>query len=150
VAVALGASVWLALFAYKHVEYSNDMWWRFALEEDAPRSLRAAVGAGAVALTVAILKLLRPAPLHLQPSGEELALVREIVERSTSSPARLALTGDKSFLFDRSGSAFLMYAIAGRTWAVAGETGWGSAALAGAAMGLPRPRRPPRRLARLL
>ena len=121
VAVALGASVWLALFAYKHVEYSNDMWWRFALEEDAPRSLRAAVGAGAVALTVAILKLLRPAPLHLQPSGEELALVREIVERSTSSPARLALTGDKSFLFDRSGSGFLMSAIAGRTWAVAGE-----------------------------
>ena len=27
----LGASVWLGLFAFKHVEYSNELWWQFEL-----------------------------------------------------------------------------------------------------------------------
>ena len=121
VAVALAASVWLALFAYQHVEYSTDLWWRFALEENAPRSLRATVGALALALVVALLKLLRPATPHLQPTAEDLAQVRAIVEQDPSSAARLALTGDKNIFFDQYRRTFLMYAIMGRTWAVAGE-----------------------------
>jgi phosphatidylglycerol lysyltransferase len=121
VAVAIAASIWLVFFAYKHIDYSNDLWWRFALEEHAPRSLRAAVGAVAVALGVAILKLLRPSAPNLQPSAEDLAQVRALVEQSPTSEARLALTGDKSFFFHRSRRACLMYAIKGRTWAVAGE-----------------------------
>jgi len=121
VAVAIAASIWLAFFSYKHVGYSHDLWWRFALEEHAPRSLRAAVGALAAALAVAIVKLLRPAAPNLQPSAQDLTDLRQIVEQSPASAARLALTGDKSFFFDRSRRALVMYAIMGRTWAVAGE-----------------------------
>ena len=40
VAAALVASVWLGLFAFKHVECSQDLWWQFELEGNASRFLR--------------------------------------------------------------------------------------------------------------
>jgi phosphatidylglycerol lysyltransferase len=43
-ALAIGSIVWLAAFAYRHTEYAGALWWRFALEDDAPRALRMAVG----------------------------------------------------------------------------------------------------------
>ena len=43
-AVLLGV-VWLGFFAHRHVEYGNELWWRFVLAEDAPRFLRATAGA---------------------------------------------------------------------------------------------------------
>ncbi len=55
---AIGAIViatgWLTAFSFKHVEYSNQLWWKFALQADAPRSLRAGM---AVALVVVVLSL---------------------------------------------------------------------------------------------
>ena len=41
VLLVLAAAVWLVLFAYRHVPYSNELWWQFAFEAPAPRSLRA-------------------------------------------------------------------------------------------------------------
>ena len=34
VAVALGLSIWIGFFAYKHVDYQADLWWRFAERGD--------------------------------------------------------------------------------------------------------------------
>ena len=52
--IAIGASIWLGLFAYRHVPYRDDLWWQFAHDADAPRMLRASlrvvVIAGAAAL----------------------------------------------------------------------------------------------------
>ena len=42
---ALGASVWLGLFAFKHVDYSHELWWQFEIQGEASRFLRASVGA---------------------------------------------------------------------------------------------------------
>src|SRR5512142_2718770 len=41
IAFVLAGVVWLGMFSYKHVEYSGDLWWRFAVRADAPRFLRA-------------------------------------------------------------------------------------------------------------
>ena len=41
VLLVLGAALWLILFAYRHVPYSKELWWQFAFEAPAPRSLRA-------------------------------------------------------------------------------------------------------------
>ena len=51
----LGASVWLGLFAFKHVEYSHELWWQFELGKEASRFLRSSVGA-AVALALVRLR----------------------------------------------------------------------------------------------
>jgi phosphatidylglycerol lysyltransferase len=87
--------VWLGFFSYKHVEYSHELWWQFEFSGDAPRFLRATVGAVGVALLFAVARLLRPAtPEPAAPTGEELARTREIVGRSPRTYANLALLGD--------------------------------------------------------
>src|SRR5690606_31791119 len=46
-------SIWLGMFAYRHVEYSNELWWAFTIKGDASRFLRGSVGAIAVVLLFA-------------------------------------------------------------------------------------------------
>ena len=56
----LGASLWLMLFAYKHVAYDHTLWFQFTLEGDAARSLRGMFAAATAILVFAFLRLLRP------------------------------------------------------------------------------------------
>ena len=41
---AIGSSVWLGFFAFKHVDYAQQLWWQFELHGDASRFMRASVG----------------------------------------------------------------------------------------------------------
>ena len=66
-AAALGASVWLGLFAFKHVDYSRELWWQFEVQGEASRFLRASVGAAVVLLLVGVARLIGHAP-HEAPS----------------------------------------------------------------------------------
>jgi phosphatidylglycerol lysyltransferase len=121
VLVVLG-SVWLGIFSYKHVEYSHELWWHFALSGDAPRFLRATVGAIGSVLIFATARLLRPAPPELAlPGPAELDKARVIVARAHNTSANLALLGDKALLFSGSGGAFIMYGVEGRSWVALGD-----------------------------
>jgi phosphatidylglycerol lysyltransferase len=122
IVLVLAVSVWLGFFSYKHVEYSSELWWHFAFTGDAPRFLRATVGALGVALLFAIAHLLRPAPPEPAPAtAADLERVRPIVAGSHRTSAHLALLGDKSFLFSASGSTFIMYGVQGRSWVALGD-----------------------------
>jgi len=115
-------SIWLTLFAFKHVEYSHDLWWHFTLYGDAPRALRSLAGAAAMALLFAVASLLRPAPREPSyPLAEELNTVASIVKASRNTYANLALLGDKAFLFSRAKAAFIMYGVEGRSWISMGD-----------------------------
>jgi phosphatidylglycerol lysyltransferase len=119
--VLLG-SVWLGLFSFKHVDYSHELWWQFALRGDAPRFLRATVGVLVLAAAFALARLLRPAQ-DRSPGAlpAELDRALPIVLASPDTGAWLALTGDKQLLFSASGRSFLMYAVEGRSWIAMGE-----------------------------
>lgn len=120
--LALVASVWLGIFSYKHVDYNNDLWWQFSLKGDAPRFLRATVGAVSVALFFAIRMLLKPATPEPQTlSGEDWEAVKRIVKASPKTYAYAALLGDKSILLSKSRKAFIMYGIEGRSWVALGD-----------------------------
>jgi phosphatidylglycerol lysyltransferase len=122
VAMVLGGAVWLALFAFKRVEYSEELWWRFALHAEAPRALRAMVGAVGLAVIVAAAHLLRPArPRATRPGPADLERARPIVERSVWTYANLVFRGDKAVLFSESGNAFLMYGRMRRSWVAMGD-----------------------------
>ncbi len=122
VVAVVGASVWLGFFSYRHVDYSNELWWRFTWHGDAPRFLRAMVGTLSLALFFGVALLLRPAiPRTQPPTGVELALARPLVAHAPESSAHLALLGDKSLLFNETRTAFIMYGVAGRSWVSMGD-----------------------------
>jgi phosphatidylglycerol lysyltransferase len=120
--VVLACSVWIGTFAYKHVDYSHELWWQFSFHGDAPRFLRATAGGATLLLVAAAASLLRPArPRPQLPAAEDLAAAAQLVVRSTASCANLALVGDKHLLFNGDRSAFIMYAVAGRSWVALGD-----------------------------
>ena len=122
VAIVLVSFTWLGFFSYKHVGYSNDLWWQFEFRADAPRFLRAAVGVMAVLLIAATRRLLRPGATDAQrPTPEQIAQAEAIVRIDPSSESNLALVGDKAFLFSDSGRAFIMYGVEGRSWIARGD-----------------------------
>lgn len=124
-AVVLG-SIWLGLFAYRHVDYAGELWWQFLLEGDAPRFLRAGAGVVIGVVLLAGLQLVRFAP-PAPPTPEAQAIEPERLTRILATAERpasnawLALLGDKRFLFSESGRSFVMYGVQGRSWVVMGE-----------------------------
>jgi phosphatidylglycerol lysyltransferase len=122
IAIVASGSLWLYGFAFKHVEYSQELWWRFALDAEAPRALRATVGAIGLGVFLAAARLVGPARPPLAAAGEqEIAQARPLVARSVYAYANLVLRRDKALLFSRSGNAFLMYGRMGRSWIAMGD-----------------------------
>ena len=122
VAAALGATVWLGFFSYKHVEYSGYLWWQFELDAEASRFLRGSVGAAAVVLLFAIGRLdparsARSAAAHRRGSRG-----RRPADRGPAvNVPLLVYLRDKALLFDDERRAFVMYAVQGRTWVAMGD-----------------------------
>lgn len=104
-------------FAHKSTPYANDLWWQFAVDERAPRALRAGLLAS-LALGLAALVLLLRAPLFrpVPPDADSLALAATIADAVDQPDAGFALTGDKSLIFSDDDRAFVMFGVAGRSW----------------------------------
>ncbi|MGH8260617.1 MAG: phosphatidylglycerol lysyltransferase domain-containing protein, partial [Steroidobacteraceae bacterium] len=115
------ASVWIGLLAYRHVEYSNALWWRFALESNAPRALRASLAVSLLAAVYLLRALLRPGPREPGEASPTVAEIERAIEHSASTLACAALTGDKHLLFSDSRDSFIMYQAQGRSWIALGD-----------------------------
>jgi phosphatidylglycerol lysyltransferase len=110
-------SVWLGIFSYKHVEYSHQLWWRFAIQGDAPRFLRATSGVVIILFLYAVTKLMLPfKPKMEMPQADVQQDILRIISDSPKISANLALLGDKQFLLNERRNAFIMYGVAGRSW----------------------------------
>ena len=82
----VAASIFLGTFAFRHVDYSHDLWWHFTVMGNAPRFLRATVGGLALALALAFQRLLRPAPPEpALPTADDLAQAAAIAAASPRS-----------------------------------------------------------------
>ncbi len=120
--IAIGASIWIGMLAYRHVPYADELWWQFALHGQASRMLRASLLAVLVLGAVAALRLLAPArSAPALPSSSELDRALPVIHSSPDASASLALLGDKSLLFSDSGRSFLMYGVARRCWVAMGD-----------------------------
>ena len=122
VAGALGASVWLGLFAFKHVEYSHELWWQFEVHSEASRFLRASVGAAVVLLLFGLARLIRHAPHEAaMPDDADLEDAGPAIAAQTSTSPYLVYLRDKALLFNDDRTAFVMYGVQGRTWVALGD-----------------------------
>lgn len=120
--LVLATSTWIGVFSYQYVQYSQELWWRFTFNGDAPRFLRSAVGALSVAFIFSLARLLRAAaPEPTLPSVKQLQRAQQIAAHSPCTYAHLALLGDKHLLFSDSGNSMLMYDIQDRTWVSMGD-----------------------------
>lgn len=116
------ASVFLGLFAYRHVEYSNDLWWRFEAKQDAPRFLRATVGVCIAMLFLGMRRLMRPAPPPLAlPDDAQLADAARVIATQPHTSPNLVFLRDKAILWNDARTAFLMYGKQGNTWVGLGD-----------------------------
>jgi phosphatidylglycerol lysyltransferase len=122
VVAAVVASLWLGLFAFKHVEYSQDLWWQFELHGEASRMLRATVAASVTVLLFGIARLIGYAPHEAPaPTDDELSAAAAVIEAQPRTAANLVFLRDKTILFDEQKSAFVMYAVQGRSWVALGD-----------------------------
>lgn len=119
---SLAASIWLGFFAFKHVEYSNELWWRFELHGEASRFLRASVGAAILVILFGLTRLLRHAPHEVEPpTPADLRDAEAAIARQTATTPNLVFLCDKAVLFDERREGFVMYDVRGRTWVAMGD-----------------------------
>jgi phosphatidylglycerol lysyltransferase len=122
IAIVISCSIWLGFFSYKHVDYSNKLWWQFVLNGDAPRFLRATSGVVIVILVYAIARLLHPGT-----SKEKIEIsypsetIEKIVAASKKTYSNLALLGDKKFLLNQEQDTFIMYGTEGKSCIAMGD-----------------------------
>ena len=122
IVAAIGASVAFGLFAFRHVEYDNELWWRFSPNADAPRFLRATFAVLGSVIVLALWRLLRHAPGEpALPNSSELDRALMVVRSSTDTKSNLSLLGDKALMLDDANSAMLMYGVEGRSWVALGD-----------------------------
>lgn len=118
----VGLSVWLGVFSYRHVEYSDELWWQFSLHGDAPRFLRATVAVAIAICGFVIYRLLtRPAAPRALPDRADLDRADAVVEHSPDISAHLALIGDKRLLWSASGRSFISFDKAPGFWVAMGD-----------------------------
>jgi phosphatidylglycerol lysyltransferase len=114
---ALAASIWLGLFAFKHVDYSDQLWWQFEAQSDVSRFLRASIGASLVVLLFAFARLIGYAPHEaLAPNDADIEDAGRVISSQTSTYPYLVYLRDKALLFNDDRSAFVIYGVQGRTW----------------------------------
>jgi len=122
VIAVVAAAAWIPFIAYRHVEYSNDLWWTFAAHANAPRALRATLVVIVVTAAYLLRIMLRPAgPEPGVADATELAQALPIIAQSHQTLGNAALTGDKRLLFNDTRDAFVMYQVMGRSWIALGD-----------------------------
>jgi len=121
IALVVIATAWLGFFSYRHVDYSTELWWKFAFESNAPRFLRAQAGVLISIFVIAMKQLLGRARIPETEEGTDWHAVESLVSLSTRSDTALAFLGDKKFYFSSSKESMIMYGTRGKNWISMGD-----------------------------
>jgi phosphatidylglycerol lysyltransferase len=116
-AAAMMCFLSLLLFSFKNTPYEHELWWQFAVTDQAPRGMRTAVVAATTfVLTYLFVAIRAPHYRPRPPSHEELEKARVIIAAQDNPDANFALMGDKALLFSENGQAFVMFGVHGSSW----------------------------------
>jgi glycosyltransferase 2 family protein len=122
-ALALGAAV-VAFWSFPSLRDYDDLWWRVLGDTDASRALRSVTGAALLVMAVGVWRLFSTTstPAVIGEDDCDFHRVRAILAKAEEAEpdAKLALLGDKRFLFSDSGESFLMFGVRNRSWVALG------------------------------
>ena len=122
ISFAIISTIWIGLFSYKHLEYSNELWWQFELQKNAPRFLRSTLGIALATLFFTLAKVLTPVTAYsVKNEGFGIEEAKTILRHSEKTYSNLVLTGDKSIIFDKDKDSFIMYGISGKSMIAMGD-----------------------------
>lgn len=122
ISTAVLASLWVGAASFQNVELSTALWLDFTFAGDASRFVRGSIVVGVAAACFAFWRLMQgAAPRFATADAKSLKIARQIVAGSPEPEAKLALTGDKQFLFSDSGRSMIMFGVAGRSWISMGD-----------------------------
>ena len=83
IAGVIATAIWLSFLAFRHIEFSNDLWWTFAMDANAPRILRATFLVVVLATAYLLLNVLQPArPEPGVADAKDLEHARRIIASS--------------------------------------------------------------------
>ena len=121
----VASMLWLGFFAYRDVDYSDELWWRFISDRQASGFLRAGLVLAILTLVVAGRSLLSSPGAHSHGPASPADIARgrgALAAADSATPeAWLAMLGDKALMFSPSGASFLAYRVRGRRWIAMGE-----------------------------
>lgn len=118
IGTCVALTIWIGFFAYRHVDYQNELWWQFAWSGDASRFLRATFAVAVALVCASLLRLFGHASPPVLPADINIEAACAALAHSSRTEAFLAFTGDKRFLRSPSGQCVLMYQVQGRSWIV--------------------------------
>jgi len=122
ITIILLGTVWIGLFSYSHVEYSNELWWKFSYQGDVHRFFRSTLTLTVLVVGFGLYRLLRVSPIKGElPTSEEIDQLQPIVTQAIETQGHLALLGDKYILWSESKKSFLMYGITSNFWIAMGD-----------------------------
>jgi phosphatidylglycerol lysyltransferase len=123
IVIVLTGSTWLGFFAYRNIQYANELWWQFSYMDDAPRFLRALLLSAVLTTGYALYYLLAVAhPRALKkPATGELDDASVLIANAADTRGFLALLGDKYLSWSNDRKAFLMFAVTPKYWIVMGD-----------------------------
>jgi len=111
----VGLAVWFGFYTSRHVDYQNQLWWRYSFENDASRLLRGMAGSILILIVVALVQYFRPTPPRVRQAHPGMEKIGQMVGATARCSAALSLMDDKEYLFNHDRTAFLMYGEQGRT-----------------------------------
>lgn len=119
----VAAAIWVTMLSSRGTDYSREVWWRFAFDDQSPRVMRAGLLSVLLFAGYMLWRLLSPARPEPEPP-DAAALERAaniIATHGGNTVANLALLGDKQLLFGAAGDAFIMYQRSGRSLIALGD-----------------------------
>ncbi len=121
--MVLAGLTWLGFFAYRDVEYANELWWQFSYDGDAPRFLRAYLMITVVTVCYGLSRLLGVAPPQFltKPTSDEITEAQNLLLKYSHTAGFLALLGDKYLLWNEPRSAFIMFETTPQFWVAMGD-----------------------------
>jgi len=123
IALIMMATAWVGFYSYKHVDYTDDLWFQFTFGGDASRFLRALVLSGAVCTAFILYNIFRVARPRLKNTltDSDLVDLSKLAQSSDDTSGFLSLLQDKTILWHESRKAFIMYRTTSRYWIAMGD-----------------------------